>query len=151
MSILSNQVEGVVRNALSRFSKAENTGVDRLALWVEPSPEGLKLFILLDAKKLREIKFRDLINQVENLTFKGLGFDISKDLPEYFTGFMLSVQNGKGIPMDQQRYFIRLIENTPVMFLFVNGQKVVFNDLADSTRDPLARFKISLETILKTS
>lgn len=148
MSFVLDKINSIIRNAINRFGREFEASPDRIALWVEPKGVNLRLFVLLDAKKEKEIQFKELVNSLENIALKGLGFDINSDLPVWFSGMMCRVEVSKKLLFESQRYFIRIYNEKPVMFLFLNGQKVVFDESQLNPNDPLAQYKVPMDFII---
>jgi hypothetical protein len=132
MNVNAEQINGVIHNAIVRFSKEFNCLKDRIALWVEPSGENLKLFILLDSKKQKEIRFKELLSTFEYITFKPF-FDIEIDLPVIFKRVMVKIEEKRGFPYEKQQYYIRLFNEKAIMFVYNNFQMVEFEPYVDET------------------
>lgn len=149
-NIVVNQVTNLIKKAIIRFAKELDVNADRVSLWIfyKDGIPGLK--ILVDLKSVKEIHFGDLATNVEKLMYKGLGFDIAKQTPEWIYKFMERVSVEKSIDISIPCYYLRIYQNELIALMFINNKKAVFNIEADDSVDPLAKYKISIEYILET-
>ena len=150
-NLIVNQVKALIKKAIIRFAKELDVNPDRVSLWIfykGDNEPGLK--VLVDLKSVKEITFGDLATSVEKLMYKGLGFDIAKQTPEWLYKFMDRVSVEKSIDIAIPAYYLRIYQNDLIALMFINKQKAIFNVEADDSADPLAKYKISIEYILET-
>jgi hypothetical protein len=150
-NIIINQVKGLIKRAVARFAKEQGVSPERTALWISPVDDNLpKLSLLVDLKQAKDLEFGDLATKLESLTYKSMGFDVATDTPVWLHKFMSRVAKDKSVSIMAPKYYLTVYNNDVVAFMFLNGQKVMFNPNADDTADPLAKYKISIEYILET-
>jgi hypothetical protein len=149
--IIVNQVKNLIKKAIIRFAKELDVNPDRVSLWIfykGDNEPGLK--VLVDLKSVKEISFGELATPVEKLMYRGMGFDIAVQTPEWLYKFMGRVSSEKEIDIAIPCYYLRIYQNELIALMFINNKKALFNINADDSVDPLAKYKISIEYILET-
>jgi hypothetical protein len=149
-NLIVNQVKSLIKKAIIRFAKELDVNPDRISFWIYHKDGVPGLRVLVDLKSVKEIGFGELATPVEKLIYKGMGFDIAKQTPEWIYKFMERVSIEKSIDISIPSYYLRIYQNELIALMFINNKKAIFTFDADDSVDPLAKYKISIEYILDT-
>jgi hypothetical protein len=151
-NIIIGQVTGLLKKAIERFAEREQVSTDRVALWIYPKDTqgtpGLRL--LIDLKQVSELEFGDLATKIQKITYSGMGFNIDKDTHNWIYKFVERVSVEKNIDITVPSYYLRILNDEIIAFMFLNNQKAIFFPDADDSIDKLAKYKITIDYILQT-
>jgi hypothetical protein len=148
--IIEKQVKNLIKKAIIRFAKDLDVNQDRVCLWIYPKDLHPGLKVLVDLKSVKEITFGELATPIEKMMYKGMGFDIATQTPEWLYKFMQRVSVEKSIDISIPCYYLRIYQNELIALMFIKNKKAIFNIDADDSVDPLAKYKIPIEYILET-
>jgi hypothetical protein len=114
--LIIDQVKSLLSKAIKRFAKELNT-----------EPANIQLYILYDELKLlkngsivREIKWGDLANVIDKLTYQSMGFNVDKDMPAWIKKFIIKSGEDTGFEISRLSYIIILFKDELKAFMYLD-------------------------------